>query len=157
MGIKIKKSNFIGPKAKVKKITKEKFLKEIYEHRDSVSDCLNFFVKDLIERGMNHDYTKLKFFDLFYSDTVESRLNKDLNFKEMKFYKKHIEERHHLNAKVPENVNLIDILEMVADCVSAGISRDGNFRESEIQLDPELLQKAVNNTAKILLENINTD
>lgn len=66
----------------------------------------------------------------------------------------HLEtERHHLFSRVPEDVNLIDVLEMIADCVCAGISR-GNGEVRRIELDSKVLQMAVDNTVEMLKKEI---
>lgn len=57
-------------------------------------------------------------------------------------------ERHHLLSNCPDDVNLIDVLEMISDCVCAGMARSGEVRDLEI--DDNILKKAVNNTAQMI-------
>ena len=78
----------------------------------------------------------------------------DKHFTDMEWYKQiHIvEERHHLLSNCPDDVNLIDVLEMVIDCVCAGMARSGKVRPLEISDD--ILRKAVANTAKEIEEAI---
>ena len=51
----------------------------------------------------------------------------------------------------PENV-LIDVLEMIADCVCAGMARSGEIRDLEI--NPDILNRAVQNTVKLIKDMI---
>ena len=64
-------------------------------------------------------------------------------------------ERHHFNQPefVPEDVNLIDILDQIIDGVMAGMARSGSYRQEFIS--SELLEKAYKNTVQLLLDHIN--
>lgn len=55
--------------------------------------------------------------------------------------KKQFKERRHLNDKVPEDVNLIDVLEMICDRVCAGMARTGAVYD--VALSNETLKKSV--------------
>ena len=57
-------------------------------------------------------------------------------------------ERHHINDFTQENVDLIDVLEMIADCTSAGLARSGDVRE--ITIDKDVLYKAFQNTCELV-------
>ena len=59
-------------------------------------------------------------------------------------------ERHHLNEYCPDDVNLIDVIEMICDCVCAGLARSGNVRPVEISTD--IFKRAVDNTVKMLVD-----
>ena len=61
-------------------------------------------------------------------------------------------ERHHLNRHCPDDVDLFDVLEMIFDCVSAGMARSGSVYP--LKISNEILQKAVANTVNYLVENI---
>ena len=58
--------------------------------------------------------------------------------------------RHHLTMAdgVREDVNLIDVLDFIVDCVMAGMARSGSV--TPLQLSPELLEKAFQNTVTAL-------
>jgi len=62
--------------------------------------------------------------------------------------------RHHLNYEdgVPKDVNLLDVLEYVADCVMAGMARSGSVYE--VKISDELLQRAFQNTVELLKKNV---
>lgn len=57
-------------------------------------------------------------------------------------------ERHHLLSRCPEDVNLIDVMEMITDCVCAGMSRSGEVRP--IEIDNVILEKALENTVDLI-------
>ncbi len=59
-------------------------------------------------------------------------------------------ERHHLDDRVPDDVNLLDVIEMVVDCVVAGMARTGEVYP--IELSNDILQKALNNTKELLIK-----
>lgn len=50
---------------------------------------------------------------------------------------------------VHDNVNLINVLEMIADCTAAGFARSGKVRP--ITIDKDVLYKAFENTCKMVL------
>ncbi len=122
-------------------------------HHEDVKSMMANIAKDIRERGIWHDITKLEEPNksLFYRElcaTIEGKMDFEA---ESEWYKRHCElERHHLNKKCPDDVNLIDVLEMICDCVCAGLARTGNFRPVEIP--SEILQKAVENTAKMCVK-----
>lgn len=149
--IEIFKARASAPSSELEDLAKEQFKLEILEHQKSVSNCMDFLMNKLDDAANSHDLTKIKYLDDFFQDTIQSK-RKGVNFKALDWYQKHVtEERHHLLANPPEDVNLIDVIEMVCDCVSAGLSRDGAY--NAIQMDPNLLQKAFDNTAKLLIQN----
>jgi hypothetical protein len=49
---------------------------------------------------------------------------------------------------VPKDVNLIDVLELIADCVMAGMARSGSVYPFNV--DTEVLKRAFDNTAELL-------
>ncbi|WP_107571899.1 hypothetical protein [Clostridioides difficile] len=51
-------------------------------------------------------------------------------------------------SRCPEDVNLIDILEMITDCVCAGMARSGDVRP--IEIDDDILNKALVNTTEMI-------
>lgn len=129
------------------KVTFEMFQKSNDMHINDVKNIMNFYA-DLCEyNGENHDFTKKKYEKQFYEEFVYSRMNKT-DFRESEWYKNHIkEERHHINDFVHDDVDLFDVLEMIADCTSAGLARSGEVRE--ITIDKDVLYKAFQNTCKL--------
>ena len=116
-------------------------------HINDVKNIMDFYA-DLCEyNGENHDFTKKKYEEQFYDEFTYSRINKT-DFRESDWYKNHIkEERHHINDFVHDDVDLFDVLEMIADCTSASLARSGNVRE--ITIDKDVLYKAFQNTCKL--------
>ena len=56
--------------------------------------------------------------------------------------------RHHLLSRCPDDVDLLDVIEMIVDCVCAGKARSGEVRPLEISDD--ILRLAVENTVKLV-------
>ncbi len=146
--IKIKKS-ITNNKISCNDITKEQLLESTIQHINDVKTTLKFF-QDLINVSKEiHDWDKIEFVDEFFNDFKSG-------FKNHQWFDCHVKTcRHHLNNNIPNCVNLIDILEMICDCVVAGLSRTGTTYP--IELSNELLQTAVDNTYKLLLQNIDIE
>lgn len=119
-------------------------------HIDAVKKCCDFICDKIKEQAAHHDHTKLEHLDK-YLDDLNSR-ETDTAFKKRPWWKIHMQERHHLNDRVPDDVNLIDVIEMVCDCVSAGMARTGEV--FTVELDPNVLEKAFKNTMQLLQDNI---
>lgn len=125
-------------------------------NRDHVNDVKNMMRKladDISERGSKHDFTKM--FDpeksLFYRELCAKIEGKIDSFVDGEWYPMHCRtERHHLNEYCPEDVNLIDVLEMISDCICAGMARSGNVYP--IEIPSEILQKAVKNTVQMCID-----
>lgn len=121
-------------------------------HRRDVYKAMRILSNSLHDRGMDHDYTKKTKEDLFYKNFL-STINEGTNFVEDEWYKFHVEtERHHLLSRCPEDVDLIDVIEMICDCVCAGLARSGEVRNLEISDD--ILKRAVQNTVDSLVKAI---
>lgn len=115
-------------------------------HISDVSKGLGFICELLQARGPLHDHTKLEMIEEFHTALTGG------NIKETNWYKKHItEERHHLKSYVHNDVTLVDVIEHVVDCTMAGLARSGEVYD--IDLPPELLTMAVNNTVELLKKN----
>ena len=116
-------------------------------HVNDVKNIMDFYADLCKYNGENHDFTKKKYEKQFYDEFVYSRMN-NVKFTESEWYKNHIkEERHHINSFVHNDVDLFDVLEMIADCTSAGLARSGDVRE--ITIDKDVLYKAFQNTCKL--------
>lgn len=135
-----------------KDVSKKEFRKANYMHREDVFYVLKMLSKEIKDRGYTHDYTKVTKEREFYRDFL-STMNEGTNFVESEWYQYHINtERHHLLSCCPDDVNLIDVLEMIADCVCAGLTRSGEIRDLEI--DDDILRRAVQNTVKMIADQI---
>ena len=132
----------------VTKVTKDQLLDSSLQHIGDVVQGLNFFVDYLMTAAGKHDYDKLTDIDWFHSDF-------QTDFKKTGWWDNHRRiHRHHLAQEdgVPINVNLLDILEYIADCVMAGMARTGEVYE--LEMTPALLDTAFTNTVELLKANV---
>lgn len=121
------------------------------EHIGDVRRALLFFAEQLNQAGWAHDYTKKAYLEEFHKDFTT--LQPGDEFKTGKWYQLHIsKERHHLLAKAPDDITLIDVLEYISDCVMAGMARSGSV--SDLSLPSDILEKAFANTVNLLKENV---
>lgn len=124
--------------------TKEALLASSLQHIGDIGKALAFFSGKITEAANVHDYDKFTEIDWFHADFVTG-------FKQTGWWDNHRKiHRHHLDKPdgVPENVNLLDVLEHIADCVMAGMGRSGSVYE--LKLPDELLQRAFRNTVQLL-------
>ena len=129
-------------------ITFEQFQEANDMHIDSVREVMWELAKLVDKTGELHDCTKKSQERMFYRDFVNTQEN-GADFVNGEWYKLHVKaERHHLLSNCPDDVNLIDVLEMIVDCVCAGLARSGDIRDLEI--NSEILDRAVKNTAKLI-------
>ena len=150
--IKIKKSETADTRTcDWSKVSKKVLYESSKQHIADIELGLRFF-KHLIEKAIEkHDYDKLTEIDWFHSDFKTG-------FKETGWWDNHRKvNRHHLNNPdgVREDVNLIDVLDYITDCVMAGMARSGSVYE--IEIEPEVLMKAFKNTIKLLKENVEVE
>jgi hypothetical protein len=126
------------------KVTKETLLASSKQHIGDVRRALDFFMAQVCKAGQDHDPDKLTDIDGFHADFVTG-------FKVTKWWDRHRKlNRHHLQQAdgVPVDVNLIDVLDFIADCVMAGMGRSGSVYA--LHLTPELLETAFQNTVELL-------
>ena len=108
-----------------------------------------FFIGYLHAASVRHDYDKLTAIDWFHSDFTTG-------FKETGWWNNHrMIHRHHLAQPdgVPIDLNLLDVLEWIADCVMAGMGRSGSVYPLEMSNDD--LQRALQNTVELLKSQVN--
>ena len=135
-------------------ITEEMLMGDTLKHIEAVNNLLKHSALKLVEAGKVHDRTKIgEDFDAFFKIIKSGKTGED--FFKTRWYKKHIrEERHHIDSRVPEKVNLFDVLEMIADVVAAGLARTGKVYP--VKLTDEVLQDAVKNTVALLISESET-
>ena len=135
-----------------KNVSFEEFQEANDMHREDVNQVMYELSQMIDKRGENHDCTKKSQERMFYKNFL-STMNEGTDFVNDEWYQLHIKaERHHLLSHCPDDVNLIDVLEMISDCVCAGMARSGEIRDLEI--DSDILNRAVQNTAKIIKDMI---
>jgi len=113
-------------------------------HIGDVAKAMSFFSSKLFTAAAEHDYDKLTEIDWFLSDFKTS-------FQQTGWWDNHRKiNRHHLGQPdgVPQDVNLLDVLEYIADCVMAGMARSGDVYA--LEPSDELLRKAFDNTVALL-------
>ncbi len=124
--------------------TKETLLESSHQHIRDVGKALTFFRDEIYRADVNHDTDKITDIDGFHRDFLTG-------FKQTEWWDRHRQlNRHHLNAAdgIRDDVNLIDVLDFIADCVMAGMARSGSVYP--LNLPTELLEKAFQNTVDLL-------
>lgn len=127
-------------------VERETLVRSSLTHIQDVGKALAFLSGKLTEAASVHDYDKLTLIDWFHREFAGG-------FKETGWWDNHRKiHRHHLAQEdgVPVDVNLLDVLEYISDCVMAGMARSGEVYE--LVVTPELLLTAFKNTV-ILLKN----
>lgn len=125
-------------------VTKEVLLASSCAHIGDVVKAMAFFSGQLVEAAGKHDHDKLTAIDRFHADFLTG-------FKQAGWWDNHRKiHRHHLAQEdgVPADVNLIDVLEYISDCVMAGMARSGSV--TPLVMTSELLERAFNNTVELL-------
>lgn len=145
----IKKSKNADTRTAEGTVTKKELLQNTYSHICDVRNVSDFIAVKFILQCFDHDHTKIEGIDQFYEDFTSGRQNTE--FKKLPWWQLHMTERHHLNDSVPEDVNLIDVLEMVIDCTVAGLARSGEVYP--ISISQEVLSQAIENTKNLIIEN----
>ncbi len=114
------------------------------EHIGHVVQAMKFFSDTLSGKAHVHDFDKLTDHRTFHADFAtwfETHPSKN---------------RHHITTEggCPDDVNLLDVLEHIADCATAGTARSGKDKVYKPTVSPELLMKAFENTVTLLLGEI---
>ena len=126
------------------KVTKEQLKESSLQHIEDVTKGIDFFKRMLDISAIRHDEDKLIDLDGFHRDF-------QTGFKQTEWWDKlrKINRHHLLQADGgADDVNLIDVLDMITDCVMAGMGRAGSVYPLEIT--PELLKRAFDNTVERL-------
>lgn len=129
-------------------VSKETLLASSRQHISDVHQALRFFKLLLVRSMLAHDIDKLSDIDGFHADFVTG-------FKTVEWWTRHKRlNRHHLTDHdgVPTDVNLIDVLDYISDCIMAGMARSGSVYE--LVLSPELLTRAFQNTVELLKKQV---
>ena len=150
--IEIKRSSEADSRTATHQVSEAELLKNSEQHISDVKAALAWFRDNLLMVGMKHDWTKVEYIKEFYRDFADSQEGFQGDFKQQHWFKDlHLQERHHLNDRCPDNVNMFDVLERIADITMAGLARSGQIYDAEI--DPDILVKAYQNTIKLLSDN----
>ena len=146
--IKIKHNGYGDTRSAPKDTTFEQFHEANMSHISDVDRVMYLLSCMMRIQGEHHDWTKLKYEQLFYDNFVNA-MNHGTDFVNDKWYQLHIEkEKHHPFSKCHDDINLLDIIETIVDCVCAGKARTGEIRP--LEFNEEILEKAVKNTVKLI-------
>lgn len=132
-------------------VTKETLYASSEQHILDVQAALAFFGAKLTEASNRHDFDKLTDITTFHADFTSG-------FKQTIWWDTHRRiNRHHLTQDdgVRDDVNLIDVLDFIGDCVMAGMARSGSVYQ--LKLSPELLERAFQNTVELLKRNVSVE
>ena len=146
--IKIYKSQDADTRTSKSEVTKESLRNNTLSHISDVQNVGFELAEMLKKQVLEHDHTKIEYLHEFYEDFTSGKKGKE--FKELPWWQIHKTERHHLNDSVPEDVNLIDVLEMVIDCTVAGLARSGSVYD--ISIPEDVIKKAINNTKQMIID-----
>lgn len=116
------------------------------QHIADVGVALGFFAQMLHRAAAVHDVDKITDLDSFHADFVTG-----FDANHQSWWERHRSlNRHHLGLTdgIPADVNLIDVLDYIADCVMAGMARSGSVYA--LAISPELLATAFQNTVDLL-------
>jgi hypothetical protein len=130
------------------KVTEDQLLASSKQHIADVRRALGFFEECLRRAARDHDTDKISDIEGFHRDFVTG-------FQRTEWWDRHRKlNRHHLTQEdgIPGDVNLIDVLDHIADCCMAGMARSGTV--SQLALPPELLERAFQNTVTLLTREI---
>jgi len=154
--IEIKKSVNADTRSARGKVSKLELLEQSQQHITDVAKALWWMSKRLTDIATRHDWTKITNINEFYADFSATQDGFQGDFKQMHWFKDlHLQERHHLNDWCPDDVNLFDCLERIADCVMAGMARSGSVYDELIS--PEMLVKAYQNTVTLLISEVEVE
>lgn len=129
-------------------VTKDQLAESSRQHIEDVTQALYFFVWMLQRAARKHDEDKLTNIEQFHADFLTG-------FRQHTWWDEHRKlNRHHLDHVdgIREDVNLIDVLEHLADCVMAGMARTGQV--FPLYLPGPLLERAFQNTVELLKKEV---
>lgn len=147
--VSIRRSQNCDTRSADRKVSKEDLLKNSKQHIEDVARALEWMAAKLRAAAARHDYTKIENIEQFHHDFKYTQDGNVADFKQMTWFKDyHLKERHHLNDRCPEDVDMFDVLERIADIVMAGMARTGKVFDDTIK--PGILIMAYKNTIEKL-------
>ncbi len=127
---------------------KDVLLRESHLHRSHVRRVMAALAAEMIERAERHDHTKVGAIDLFHENFAQA-MRKEIEFKDHPWWALHLTEKHHINDRMHDDADLLDLIEMIVDCTCAGMARTG--RVFPIEVHGETLQRLLRNTSAKML------
>ena len=156
--VKIKQNKLGDTRTATKIPTFNEFNHSNQLHCRDVGELMDSIGVYIGARGGKHDITKREepYKSLFYRELCAKIEGKIDDFTKGEWYPMHCKtERHHLNEHCPDDVNLIDVIEMICDCVCAGLARSGDVYP--IEISSEILQKAIQNTTQMCIDAVEVE
>ena len=151
--LKIKQSKTADTRSAETKVDKETLLASSHQHIGDVQKAILWMMSVLGDIALKHDHTKIDAIDQFAEDFKLVQEKPKTDFKKLPWFNLHVtSERHHVNDRCPDDVNLFDLLERIADITMAGMARTGKIYNDS--LSPDILTKAYKNTVELLKNNI---
>ena len=129
---------------KAEDVTYKTLFDSTVSHKNDVLNCMKFFSDNILESGKSHDNHKIETMESFHKAFVGG-------FKDTTWWNEHKKERHHLPLN-NNTLNLVDVIEYICDCCSAGMARSGHI--TEVKIDEKLLMKTFKNTVEMLKNNM---
>lgn len=132
-------------------VSKEQLCDSSVQHREDVRLGFEFFMRMMDRQAELHDHDKLSNIDGFHEDF-------QTGFEVTKWWDEHRKiNRHHLLQEdgVPEDVNLIDVMDLIIDCTMAGMARSGDIYP--ITVSDDVLRRAFENTCELLKSHVTVD
>ncbi len=141
--IRIKKSSTADTRTcDYAKVDEQTLLDSTLQHRKDVTKGLTFFVDRLVQAAKDHDLDKISDLKSFHADFKTG-------FKNTTWWDTHKKiNRHHFLDELHDDINLVDVMELIVDCVMAGMGRSGEVHP--IKVPSEVLQRAFENTVEML-------
>jgi hypothetical protein len=137
-------------------VSKEVLLSNSHLHISHVRRVMAALSAELIERAERHDYTKITAIDDFHENfTQATRKEKAIEFKDHRWWKLHLTEKHHINDRLHDDADLLDLLEMIVDCVCAGKARTGDV--FPVKIESDVLQQLLSNTVTLLTGSVHSE
>lgn len=133
-------------------VTRGQLLESSLRHITDVRQALHFFQQRITRSMSAHDADKIAGIDAFHGAFAAGRIV------ESGWHAAHCRaNRHHLTHPegVPDDVDLIDVLDYIADCVMAGMARTGTVYQ--LELSENLLRRAFANTVALLRRNVRVE
>jgi len=150
--IKIQKSKTADTRScDFSKVTKAQLYASSIQHKEDVAEGVEFFIDMMRDSALRHDNDKLTNINQFHEDFLTG-------FRQTTWWDNHrVINRHHLLQAdgVPTDVNLVDVIELIVDCVMAGKARTGVVYPLDINAD--VLKRAFDNTVELLKSQVEVE
>lgn len=152
--IRIRRSPTADTRTADHEVTREELERSTAMHISDVAKAMRWLADRIEQAGDRHDWTKVEYMDGFYDQFHKAQQTGEWGsgwYDQIHVVK----ERHHLNDRCPDDVDLIDVLEQIADGVMAGMARSGECRMEPV--DKDMLARAYANTMRKLSEIVDVE